>query len=517
MRTRAAWALTVPIVLFAACSEQQAPTSASNTPDPGGPSLTIGGSEACAVRVNNTVDKLLECVTIDGVRSHQAALQAIADANGGTRVSGTAGYDRSVDYVVSTLEAAGYAVTVQPFQYETFLLLSPSVVEQIAPPPAGAVVSTTFSYSGSGDVAAPVTVINGGDPTPGCEAADYAGFPAGNIALIARGACTFAIKATNAYNAGATAVVIYNNIPGPLSGTLSNTFTIDMPVVGVSEDVGMQLAATVGLLLRVKTETFAGAVTSYNVLAETRSGNADNAIMIGAHLDAVNAGAGINDNGSGAGAVLETALQMARVKPRNVVRFAFWGAEEAGLIGSTYYVNTLSAAELNRVALYLNFDILGSPNHVFFVLDGDDSDGVGAGPAPAGSAEIESVFHEFYGLRGLPFKGADINGTSDYWPFSEAGIPVGGLFSGASGVKTPEEAALWGGMAGVAYDPCYHLACDTYDNVNLFALDTNADAVAYATLNFAMNTELVNGIKGKGNFKVKGSGASHASHAEHIE
>ena len=204
---------------------------------------------------------------------------------------------------------------------------------------------------------------------------------------------------------------------------------------------------------------------------------------------------------------------MAKVKPRNKVRFALWGAEEASLVGSTYYVNNLSDDDLNRIALYLNFDMIGSPNHVFFIYDGDDSDGVGSGPGPDGSAQIEDVFEGFFESRGLPYKGADFSGRSDYGPFIASGIPSGGLFTGAEGLKTAEEAALWGGMAGIAYDPCYHQACDTYANVNLDALDVNADAVAWATLQFAMNTSAVNGVSGKGNFKRQPSGASGAAGA----
>ena len=226
--------------------------------------------------------------------------------------------------------------------------------------------------------------------------------------------------------------------------------------------------------------------------------------MVGAHLDSVNEGPGIQDNGSGSAAILETALQMAKVKPRNKVRFAWWGAEESGLVGSTYYVNNLSQEELDAVTLYLNFDMIGSPNYVFHVYDGDDSDGVGAGPGPDGSAQIEELFESFYTTAGEPFKGTDFSGRSDYGPFIAVGIPAGGLFTGAEGIKTPEEAALWGGTAGEQYDPCYHLACDTFDNVSLYALDVNADAVAYATLQYAMNTEAINGVKGKGNFKDKG-------------
>jgi Zn-dependent M28 family amino/carboxypeptidase len=223
--------------------------------------------------------------------------------------------------------------------------------------------------------------------------------------------------------------------------------------------------------------------------------------MVGAHLDSVQRGPGIQDNGSGSAAILEVALQLAKVKPRNKLRFAWWGAEESGLLGSTAYVDGLPESERVKIALYLNFDMVGSPNHVFGIYDGDDSDAEGAGPGPLGSAQIEKVFESFYQRRGLPFKGTDFSGRSDYGPFIEIGVPAGGLFTGAEGIKTAEEAALFGGTAGQQYDPCYHLACDTFANVNLTALDVNADAVAFATLQFAMSTAPVNGQRGKGNFK----------------
>ena len=168
------------------------------------PATANAVSASCDTRVNNTHAKLLECVTLDGVREHQAAFQAIADANNGTRISGTPGYDASVDYVVDVFGAAGYQVTVQPFQFQTFIALSPAILEQVAPPPAGPIANSILSYSGSGDVTAAVTRCPPPADTPGCNAADFAGFPAGNIALISRGTCTFAIKATNAYNAGAS-------------------------------------------------------------------------------------------------------------------------------------------------------------------------------------------------------------------------------------------------------------------------------------------------------------------------
>ena len=461
-------------------------------------SAASAGSQSCASRVNNSHAKLLECVTPEGVSDHLAAFQAVADANNGIRTSGTPGYDQSVDYVSAMLEDAGYLVTIQSFQFQTFISLSPPILEQVTPPPVGPVANTIFSYSGSGDVTASVSTLS---VVTGCNAADFAGFPAGNIALISRGVCSFAIKATNAYSAGASGVVIYNNIPGELNGTLGNTFALNIPVTSVTEAFGQQLAATPGLVMRLKTDTFRGLATSYNVLAETPGGDPNNVIMAGAHLDSVNAGPGIQDNGSGSAAILETALQMAKVKPRNKLRFAWWGAEESGLVGSTHYVDNLSQEEQARIALYLNFDMIASPNHVYFILDGDDSDLVGAPAGPAGSAKIEKVFEDYYTRRGIPFKGSDFSGRSDYGPFIAVGIPAGGLFTGAEGIKTAAEAALWGGVAGIAYDPCYHQSCDTFDNVSQDALDVNADAVAYAVLQFAMNTQAVNGKRGKGNFK----------------
>lgn len=458
----------------------------------------LAGPNSCDTRVNNTINKLLQCTNVDGAREHQAALQTIADANNGIRTSGTPGYDASVDYVAEKMEAAGYDVTVQPFQFQTFITLSPTVLEQVSPPPAGPIVTNIMAYSGSGDVTAAVSTLA---VITGCDAGDFAGFPAGNIALISRGACSFAIKATNAYNAGAAGVVIYNNAPGTLNGTLGNAFNLDIPVTSVTQDVGQALAATPGLVLRLKAETFRGIATTYNVLAEKTGKNADNVVMVGAHLDSVNTGPGIQDNGSGSAALLEVAENMAKVEPQNTLRFAWWGAEESGLVGSTYYVNNLSQEEQDEIALYLNFDMIGSPNHVFFIYDGDDSDMVGAGPGPDGSAQIEDTFEAFYDSRDIPYKGTDFSGRSDYGPFIAVGIPSGGLFTGAEGIKTAEEVVLWGGTAGDQYDPCYHLACDTFDNINLSAFDTNVDAVAYATLSYSMSTSLINGEKSKGNFK----------------
>jgi aminopeptidase Y len=355
----------------------------------------------------------------------------------------------------------------------------------MSPPPAGPIANQIMSYSGSGDVTASVTALipPPADSTPGCEAADYAGFPAGNIALISRGACTFALKATNAYSAGASGVVIYNSSPGLVGGTLGNSFTLDIPVTSISQSDGQTLAATAGLILRLMTDTLRGPTTSYNVIAETPTGDPNNVIMVGAHLDSVNGGPGIQDNGSGSAAILETALQMARARPHNKVRFAWWGASENGLVGSDYYVFGLTEEEKASIALYLNFDQIGSPNYVRFIYDGDGSAFGLAGPE--GSASIEAYFQGFYAARGLEFEATQISFRSDYSAFFDSGIPFGGLFTGAEVIKTPEQAAIYGGTAGDQYDPCYHLACDTFDNISLQVLDLNSDAAASAILHYS--------------------------------
>ncbi|NEB00058.1 M28 family metallopeptidase [Streptomyces sp. SID13726] len=209
--------------------------------------------------------------------------------------------------------------------------------------------------------------------------------------------------------------------------------------------------------------------TGYNLVADWPGGDTNQVIMSGSHLDSVTTGAGINDNGSGSAAVLETALAVSRAgfHPTKHLRFAWWGAEELGLVGSRYYVNSLSTANRSRISGYLNFDMIGSPNPGYFVYDDD----------PA----IEKTFKEYYAGLGVPTEiETEGDGRSDHAPFKNVGVPVGGLFSGADYVKTAAQAAKWGGTSGRAFDRCYHSSCDTTANIDDTALDRNSDAVAYA-------------------------------------
>ena len=329
--------------------------------------------------------------------------------------------------------------------------------------------------------------------TSGCEAADFAGFTAGNIALLQRGTCDFGVKVANAAAAGAVAAIIFNEGQPGREETLSATLGAPaaIPTVGTSFALGSTLG---GITATIAVDALGEIRTTQNITAEIRGRNANNVVLVGAHLDSVPEGPGINDNGSGSASILEVATLMARSTPQNTIRFAWWGAEELGLVGSTEYVASQTPAQLSTIAAYLNFDMVGSPNFVRFVYDGDDSDAVGAGPGPRGSAQIEDVFEQFYNDRGLAYEGTDFDGRSDYGPFIAVGIPAGGLFTGAEDIKTPEQAARYGGQAGVAYDPCYHQACDDFGNTSIPVLDQNADAIAFATATLGQSTQNINDV-----------------------
>jgi aminopeptidase S len=209
--------------------------------------------------------------------------------------------------------------------------------------------------------------------------------------------------------------------------------------------------------------------TGYNLIADWPGGDTNQVVMAGSHLDSVTAGPGINDNGSGSAAILETALAVSRAQyqPTKHLRFAWWGAEELGMVGSKYYVNSLSSANRAKISDYLNFDMIGSPNPGYFVYDDDPT--------------IEKTFKDYFAGVGIATEPeTEGDGRSDHSPFKNAGIPVGGLFSGADYIKTAAQAAKWGGTSGQAFDRCYHASCDTASNIDDTALNRNADALAYA-------------------------------------
>jgi hypothetical protein len=486
--------------------------------------LPVSGAVAapvdpCDVQANNTYQRLLQCMTLAGVREHQAQLQKIADNNDdpfypGTRAAGTEGYAGSVEYVAGLLRKAGYQVTLDPVEI-TFNF--PAELRQLTPVEAE-YETGPFTGSGSGTVEGqviPVDINLTGDraSTSGCEAADFAGIDwsgDADIALIQRGTCFFGTKAYYAEQAGAEAVIIFNqgNTPEREGLIVADATSVDepipgapgpvthgIPVVGGSFANGVALSApgSTAFVKVLPSETR----IDHNVIAELPGKNVNNVVMAGSHLDSVTEGPGIQDNGSGSAALLETALLMAHTNPENTLRFAWWAGEEQGLLGSEDYVAGLSQAERDRIALYLNYDMIGSPNYIFMVYDSDESTFPAPVVIPDGSIAIEDLFESYYTWVGEPYDDTEFSGRSDYQAFILAGIPAGGLFTGAEVPKTEEQKAIWGGTAGQPFDPCYHQACDDFGNVDLHALEVNSDAVAFAMLTYAYSTQTVNGVPGK--------------------
>jgi len=374
---------------------------------------------------------LPRCMQASNVMKHLEALQDIATLNGGNRASGQPGYQASLDYVRSRLQRAGYRVEVQAFPFLAFYPVNPGTLSAVAPQTVQYVWEEDFAYADQtdpGNVTAPVVPVDlalgaGNTSTSGCEPEDFAGFPAGAIALLQRGACNFQLKAENAAAAGASGVVIFNQgdteeRKGLLNATLGDAYAGGIPVLFVTYDLGVSLAQTAELRLRMVADVVRERTETHNLIAESKRGNPDNVVMAGAHLDSVFEGAGINDNGSGSAALLELAVQMAKAKPQNKLRFAWWGAEESGLVGSTYYVNQLADEDKAKIKAYLNFDMIASPNFAYFIYDGDGSDFGLQGPP--GSAALERLFGEYYRLRGLPFEGDEISFRSSPTAHREA-------------------------------------------------------------------------------------------------
>lgn len=451
--------------------------------------------------------KLQDALTVKNIVNHERQFAAIAGRNGNTRASGTAGYDKSVEYVMKKLTKAGYKVSKETFTFPYFEETAPASLARVSPQPKTYTEDdfSVMQYSGSGTAEAKVVPVDVTVPptpepssTSGCEAADFAGFTVGSIALVQRGTCDFAVKAQNAKAAGASAVVIFNEgQPGRTDGqggTLGAP--VDIPVVFTTYAAGeelVNLSKAGDVVLKVTTSTISENRPTYNVIADTPTGRKNRTVVVGAHLDSVVEGPGINDNGSGTSVNLETALQMAKkgIEPRNRVRFAFWGAEESGLLGSYDYVGKLSPEQKDQIASNLNFDMLGSPNYARLVYDGDGSDNPDTGPGPVGSDTIERIFNRHFASKGLATESTAFDGRSDYGPFIEVGIPAGGLFSGAEELKTAEQQAKFGGTAGLALDPCYHQACDGINNLNRQALDELGDGAAHAIYTLAQRKKSI--------------------------
>uniref|UniRef100_UPI001BDBF972 M28 family peptidase n=1 Tax=Nonomuraea sediminis TaxID=2835864 RepID=UPI001BDBF972 len=212
-----------------------------------------------------------------------------------------------------------------------------------------------------------------------------------------------------------------------------------------------------------------------NLIADWPGGDANQVIMLGAHLDSVSAGPGINDNGSGSASLLEVALTLAANHPTMAkhVRFGWWSDEEQGLNGSEGYVASLSSTDRTKIKNYINYDMVGSPNGGYFINN-----------ITTTAAQQLKAFYDALNLQ--PEENTEGANRSDDASFRNAGIATSGVAAGASDTKTSAQAAKWGGTAGQAYDRCYHSACDTTSNINDTILDRASDAAAYAIWKLAV-------------------------------
>lgn len=425
-------------------------------------------------------ERLDERVTVEGVTEHLENLAEIAATSGGTRAAGTPGYARSARYVRNRLVASGYAVKFQRFGFPFFRVSGTGSVTLADK--EGFREGADFKamiYSAAGEVEAPIRPLGAIDDPgerdgPGCNASAYDAFPPGAIVLLRPGPCLYRDQVEVAQDAGAVAVIFAMptyETGSVLRPTLLSPASIEVPVLAASNEMGLELFARTGATAMVRSRVVNERRTTMNVIAEMPESDDDRVVMAGGHLDSVIDGPGINDNGSGVAALVEVAEELSEIDAKARVRFAFWSAEELGLLGSTAYVERLSSSEREAIEAYLNFDMIASRNFVRYIYEDPG--------APDGSPRIHDLFESYFTGEDIPATDIDLEGRSDHGPFIEAGIAVGGLFTGADMIKSDREEERFGGEAGDQHDPCYHLACDDIENVDLEVLGQMTAAFAH--------------------------------------
>ena len=461
--------------------------------------LLLGGCSSAPQPPQDLARDLADKVGVEGMDTHLRKLQEIADANNGSRAEGTPGYDASVDYVAQALRDKGF--DVQTPEYQRLGVISPGK-------PRLTVSGRDYSVDQASLLASTKTgglraTTRRPQKPAGCAAADYgAATVTGAIAVVDDTGCSIVDKQKAAVDAGAVGLLVVSD-PGA-NGSPKGLFapgyyrglTVPVAVIDRTADAALRrTSAPVVLTLDAQSAM----VTSRNVLAQTTTGDTHNVVVAGAHLDSAAKSPGVNDDGTGVAALLETASALGS-KPRvaNAVRFAFWGSEEKVLAGSTKYVEGLDRDQIDDIALYLDFDSLGSPNAGYFTYDGDQSGqpnpDVPASSIPQGSAGIERTLAGYLNLAGVRPADMPLGRASDYSPFLRAGIPVGGVTTGAAQRKTEVQERLWGGVAGVPFDRNNHLPGDTVDNVNRDALAMTGPSVAFAVGTYAQSIEGPNGV-----------------------
>ncbi|PWY76092.1 Zn-dependent exopeptidase [Aspergillus sclerotioniger CBS 115572] len=429
---------------------------------------------------------LQEQVKAENLLSRARHLYKIAELgqdeyNHPTRVIGSKGHLGTLDYIYSSLLELGdyYTVSNQSFPavtgnvFESRLVLGHDVPKSATP------MGLTPPTHNKEPVYGPVVAVS----NLGCEASDYPSNLTGAVAFISRGSCPFGTKSELAGKAGAIAAVVYNNEPGDLSGTLGNPTPDHVATFGISDTDAAPVLEKLKKGEKVDAIAYMDAIVesinTTNIIAQTTEGDANNCVMLGGHSDSVAEGPGINDDGSGSLTLLELATLLTQYRVNNCVRFAWWAAEEEGLLGSDYYVSVLTPDENRKIRLFMDYDMLASPNFAYQVYNATNA------VNPEGSEELRDLYTGFYEDHGFNYTYIPFDGRSDYDAFIRHGIPGGGIATGAEGIKTVEEESMFGGVAGQWYDPCYHQLCDTVANLNMTAWEWNTKLVAHSIATYA--------------------------------
>lgn len=434
--------------------------------------FSTGLLAAGAIATNQiTPDKVEKDVREDKLQNVLWNLNKIARDNGGNRAFGFPGYNASMDFILErmvTRFGKHFDTTIQPFTH-----LFATTYELSVTGPNGEVDAVTLQYNNptpaGGVTANLVNVPIDDEQGSGCFEEQWDGLDVdGKIALVKRGVCPIADKLRFAKDNGAVGAILIHNIAGPEIGdaTLSaENYGLIAPVGVVTLEQGTEWFEAVEAGEDVEITLLVDAIAedreTWNIISETKAGDPNNVVMLGAHLDSVQRAPGVNDDGSGSAALLELAGSLKSYSGlKNKVRFAWWGAEESGLVGSRYYVGQLSEEEADKTRFYFNYDMIGSLNPFFHVYADDDDDKTGG-----------KFLYDYLTEQGFPAEYVPFGTSSDYVAFIEAGIPSSGLFTGA----------------GAPQDACYHIECDDINNINWEAITANAKAAGRAITELALD------------------------------
>ncbi|CCD23526.1 aminopeptidase Y NDAI_0B04920 [Naumovozyma dairenensis CBS 421] len=436
-----------------------------------------------------TSEKLQKHISLDDLNATAWDLYHIAEQSEKkyghpTRVIGSPGHWKTIEYILKQFDDMKdyYDVSLQSFNALSGKIISFNLSD--------AKHGENFDNITAFSLSPPVKPFIGKlveIPNLGCEDADFdsvapppteqSGRSPKRIALIERGHCPFGNKSDLAGKHGYHAVIVYDSDPNAdsgLHGTLGEPTNNTVSTIGVTYETGVELIENIALdpdyTLYFAMDSYVKNITTKNIIADTKNGDPENIVALGAHSDSVEEGPGINDDGSGTISLLTVAKQLTHFKIKNKVRFAWWAAEEEGLLGSNYYAYHLSPEENRKIRVFMDYDMMASPNYEYEVYDANNIDN------PKGSEELRDLYIDYYTSNGLNYTLVPFDGRSDYVGFIENGIPAGGIAAGAEKDNV---------FNGEVLDKCYHQLCDDVSNLSWEAFMVNTKLIAHSVATYA--------------------------------